>query len=267
GDARFGRAARRALGAFERPAPLGVAVAHGQGQRYTMYSFAPRLRIYNGELQALIGLRDVARISGSRRARRLFARGEPVARRSVRALDTGAWSLYSEGGAESTVEYHRLVGTFLQGMCTRTGTRTYCAAGRRLARYVGEPPRMQVRAQRRPYARRRTGITFTLSKVSDVMVQVLDRRGHVAFARGMRLSRGRHRLVWVPRHTGRHRLRIVAVGPGGTRAAVQRTLIAKAVPTKASKKAKAAARKRAATAARERAAKAARVRAARGSAR
>lgn len=270
GDARFGRAAKRALGAFDRPTPLGVAVANGRGRRYTMYSFAPRLRIYNGELQALIGLRDVARISRSRHARRLYARGEPVARRAVRALDTGAWSLYSEGGKESTLSYHRLVGTFLRGMCTRTGARTYCAAGRRLARYVGEPPRVRVaRATgRRPLVRRRAAITFTLSKVSQVMVQVRDRRGAIALARGMRLARGRHRVVWVPRRAGRHRLRIVALGPAGTRAVVRRTLTAKAVPRKTSKKAKAkaAARKRARAAAGKRARADARRRAVRRSA-
>lgn len=259
GDARFARAARRALGAFDRPPPLGVAVSDGGGRRYTMYSFAPGLRIYNGELQALIGLQDVARISGSRRARRLFGLGEPVARRSVRALDTGAWSLYSAGGAESTLGYHRLVATFLRGMCMRTGTRTYCAAGRRLARYVKEPPRLVLRGQRKPYARRRTALTFTLSKVSAVVVQVRDRRGGVVLARGMRLARGRHRLVWVPRRVGRHKLRIVAIGPAATRAVVERTVTAKALPRK-SKKAKAAARRRAAKVA-------ARRRAARGSAR
>ncbi len=229
--ASYARAARRALGAFERPPPLGVGVAAaGGGRRYTMYSFAPRLRIFNGELQALIGLRDVARISGSRRAAALFARGEPAARSSVAALDTGAWSLYSAGGKESTVEYHRLVGTFLEGMCTRTGTRTYCAAGRRLHRYVGESPRMTVRTARRPRARRRSAITFTLSKVSDVMVQVRDRRGDLVLARGMRLAHGRHRLVWVPRHAGRHRLKIVAIGPAGTRGVVTRTVLARPAP-------------------------------------
>ncbi len=98
--ARYERAARRALGAFDAAPPLGVAV----GARYAMYSFAPDLRILNGELQTLIGLRDVARISGSGRARRLFARGEPTARRAVRGFDTGAWSLYSADGKESTLE-------------------------------------------------------------------------------------------------------------------------------------------------------------------
>lgn len=259
----YTRAARRALGAFDRPPPLGVGVPSGGGRRYTMYSFSPRLRIYNGELQALIGLRDVARISGSRRAAGLFARGEPVARRSVAALDTGAWSLYSEGGNESTVEYHRLVGTFLQGMCTRTGTRTYCAAGRRLDRYVGEAPRMRVRTARKPRARRRTAIAFTLSKVSAVMVRVRDRRGRVVFARGMRLAHGRHRLVWVPRRAGRHRLKLVAIGPAGTRGVVTRTVVARPAPlTKrqrlARKRKRAAAKRRAAAAQRRAAARSAR---------
>lgn len=245
--ARYAHAARRALGAFDRSPPLGVAVASRGGRRYAMYSFAPRLRIYNGELQALIGLRDVARISRSRRAQRLFERAEPAARRSVAALDTGAWSLYSEGGAESSLEYHRLVARFLDGMCSRTGARTYCAAGRRLDRYVREPPRLQVRTARAPRVRRRSAISFTLSKVSEVTVHVRDRRGRVAFARAMRLARGRHRLVWAPARAGRHRLRIVALGPGGTRGVVTRTLTAKAVKRKGAKaKAKRAAAKRAA---------------------
>jgi hypothetical protein len=243
-EPRFARASRRALGAFDHAPPLGVSVGHPRGRRYTMYSFSPGLRIYNGELQALIGLRDVARIAGSRHAQRLYRAGEPVARRSVAALDTGAWSIYSEGGRESTLEYHRLVATFLDGMCSRTGARTYCAAGRRLARYVGEAPRVVVRTLKRPRVRRRAAITFTLSKVSSVMVQIRDRRGRVAFARGMRLARGRHRLVWAPRIAGRHELKIVALGPAETRAVVTRTLTARVVhkKKKAGKKRKRSAR-------------------------
>jgi hypothetical protein len=255
----YSRAARRALGAFDRPPPVGIAVASGRGRRYTMYSFAPRLRIYNGELQALIGLRDVARILASHRAQRLYARGEPAARHAVRAFDTGAWSLYSEGGAESTLGYHRLLATFLQGMCTRTGTRTYCAAGRRFTRYVREPPR--VRATVAPWLRahRRTAVTFTLSKAAYVVVHVRDRGGRVEHARARRLTRGRHRFVWVPSRAGRHRLRIVATGPAGTRAVVRRTLTARAMPGRrakavraraetaaAAKRTKAAARRRSA---------------------
>ena len=232
GAAPYGRAALRALGAFEAPPPTGVVVPAGRGARYTMYSFAPDLRVLNGELQTLIGLRDVARISGSARARRLFARGEPAARRAVRGFDTGAWSLYSAAGKESTLGYHRLVAGFLSGLCRRTGAATYCAAGRRFARYVREPPRVHVRALRKLRVRKRATIHFTLSKVSDVMLQVRDRRGRVELSRGLRaLPYGRHSVAWVPRRAGRHRLRIVAVGPAGTRAVVGKTLRAKTVKT------------------------------------
>jgi hypothetical protein len=226
--ARYTRAARRALGSFETPPPVGVAVPAGRGVRYTMYSFAPGLRILNGELQTLIGLRDVARIAGSRRARRLFERGEPGARRTVRGFDTGAWSLYSAGGRESTLGYHRLVAEFLGGMCRRTGRPVYCGAHRRFERYVREPPRVHVRAPRTLRTGRRTTIRFTLSKISDVLVQVRDRRGRLRLSRGLRaLPRGRHSVRWTASRPGRHRLRIVAVGPGGTRAVVGRTIRAR----------------------------------------
>ena len=221
----YARAARSALGAFEAPPPLGVAVPAGRGVRYAMYSFSPSLRILNGELQTLIGLRDVARISRSRRALALFARGEPVARRAVRGFDTGAWSLYSAGGRESTLGYHRLVADFLGGLCRRTGTPVYCVAGRRFERYVSQPPRVHVRKLRKLRAGRRTTIRFSLSKISDVTLQVRDRRGRLARYKRLRsLPYGRHSVSWVPSRAGHHRLRIVAIGPGGTRVVVRRTV-------------------------------------------
>lgn len=229
GGRRYGRAARRALGAFEQPPPLGVGVAVRGGRRYTMYSFAPQLRILNGELQAVIGLRDTATLLRNRRARRLYVRGERVARRAVRAFDTGAWSLYSQGGRESTLGYHRLVGDFLRGLCWRTGARTYCATRRRFARYVREPPRVRLRSLRGVRSRRATPIAFTLSKVSRVSVRVWNRRG-LELRRDLRLARGSHSVRWVPALRGRHRVRIVATGPAGTRTVLRRTVRATAPP-------------------------------------
>jgi hypothetical protein len=226
-DRRYGAAARRALGAFEQPPPTGIAVAAGDGRRYTMYSFDPGLRILNGELQAVIGLRDTATLLRSARARRLYAEGERVARRAVTAFDTGAWSLYSQNGRESTLGYHRLVGDFLGGLCRRTGAPIYCATGRRFARYLHEPPRVQLRRLRGVRARRPTTIAFSLSKVSRVSVLVWGRRG-IELRRDLRLTRGRHSVRWVPALRGRHRLRIVATGPAGTRAVLLRTVRARA---------------------------------------
>jgi hypothetical protein len=167
----------------------------------------------------------------------------------VRGFDTGAWSLYSAAGKESTLGYHRLVAGFLGGMCRRTGAAAYCAAGRRFERYVREPPRVHVRALRKVRTvRRRTAIRFTLSKISDVTLQVRDRRGRVTLSRGLRgLPHGGHSVAWVPRRAGRHRLRIVAIGPAGTRAVVAGTLRA-AKPQDKKAKAKRAKAKRAAKA-------------------
>ncbi|MEA2150856.1 MAG: hypothetical protein QOD69_2686 [Solirubrobacteraceae bacterium] len=223
GERRYGAAARRALGAFEQPPPLGVAVAVPGGRRYTMYSFDPSLRILNGELQAVIGLRDAATFLHSARARRLYARGERVARRAVAGFDTGAWSLYSQGGRESTLGYHVLLGGFLDGLCHRTGLPTYCATGRRFARYVREPPRVAIAKLRGVRARRATTIRFSLSKVARVRVLVWGARG-VELRRDLRLARGQHGVRWVPALRGRHRVRIVATGPAGTRAVVHRTV-------------------------------------------
>jgi hypothetical protein len=231
-EPRYGAAARRALGAFAPPPPQGVAVAAPGGTRYTMYSFDPSLRILNGELQAVIGLRDTASLLGNRRAWRLYTRGERVARRAVRAFDTGAWSLYSQGGRESTLGYHRLVGDFLGGLCRRTHLPVYCTTGRRFARYVSEPPRVQLARVRGVRVRRPTAITFSLSKVSRVSLLVWGRRG-IELRRDLRLARGRHSVRWVPALRGRHRLRIVATGPAGTRAILKRTLRATATPGRA----------------------------------
>ena len=65
------------------------------GKHYLLYSFAPSHLVFNGGLQAVIGLRDAGALLHSSRARRLFQAGDRAARREVGAFDTGAWSLYS----------------------------------------------------------------------------------------------------------------------------------------------------------------------------
>jgi hypothetical protein len=146
----------------------------------------------------------------------------------VRAFDTGAWSLYSQNGRESTLSYHRLLGGFLGGLCRRTGAQVYCATSRRFARYVREPPRVVLGRLRGLRARRPTAITFSLSKFSRVSVRVWDRRG-LELRRELQLTRGRHSVRWVPALRGRHRVRIVATGPAGTQVVLRRTVRTKAL--------------------------------------
>jgi hypothetical protein len=225
----YGLAARRALRALQEAPPYGVAVRAPGGRRYTMYSFSPSLRILNGELQALIGVRDASKLLGSRSARRLYERGEPAARRAVRSFDTGAWSLYSQHGRESTPAYHRLLTGFLRGLCRRTHRGAYCAAATRFARYEREAPRILMRVARRGRVRHALPIVFSLSKVSRVRVVVWGRGGIVVHRR-LRLPRGRHAVAWVPRRAQRYRVLVDAVGPGGTRGAERRTVVVRRPP-------------------------------------
>jgi D-glucuronyl C5-epimerase-like protein len=218
-ERRWRRAARRALGAFRTAPPVGVAAA----DHFLMYSFAPTLRIFNGELQAVSGIGELAALKGERGARRLFRRGERAVRRTVAAFDTGAWSLYSQAGREATLDYHRLIGRFLGDMCARTERRTYCAAHRRFARYEHEPTRIGVAPLRRLVARRSTPVRFSLSKVSSVRVRVSGTRG-TSLSRDLELPRGPHALAWTPPARGRFRLRIEARGPSGPVGVAQRSI-------------------------------------------
>jgi len=179
-----------------------------------MYSFSPDLRILNGDLQAITGLRDLAVLGRSRAARVLYRRGERAARAAVGGFDTGAWSLYSQSGRESTLGYHQLVGRFLGNLCRRTSGRTYCSAERRFARYEREPPRIRLARLTRLRARRGAAVRFSLSKLASVRVRVTGARG-VAMARDMDVTRGAYTVPWTPPRRGRYRVRISAQGPSG----------------------------------------------------
>jgi D-glucuronyl C5-epimerase C-terminus len=211
---RYDRVARRALGAFETAPPTGVAVDAAGGRRYVMYSFAPTLQILNGELQAINGLRDAAVLGRSERAARLVARGDRAARAVLGGFDTGAWSLYSSAGGESTLAYHQLTTNILAELCRRTEREEYCRAQRRFARYETEPPRIVIAPLRGLWAKRSAPLEFTLSKGSAVRVRVYGPRG-VVLARDMQLGRGGHELSWTPPSRGRFEVRVTARGPEG----------------------------------------------------
>ena len=201
-------------GAFETPPPAGVAVAAPGGRRYVMYSFAPALQILNGELQAINGLRDAAVLGRNKRAARLVARGDRAARAALGGFDTGAWSLYSAAGGESTLAYHQLTTNILAELCRRTERTAYCSAHSRFARYETEPPRIGISPLRGLWARRSAPLRFTLSKGSAVQVRVFGPKG-VVLARDLELGRGGHDLSWVPPSRGRFRVQVHARGPEG----------------------------------------------------
>jgi len=226
--ARYTRVARRALGAFEAPPPTGVAVPAAAGTRYVMYSFAPPLQILNGELQAINGLRDAAVLGRSARAERLVRRGDAAARAALGGFDTGAWSLYSAAGAESTLSYHQLTTSILVELCRRTERAAYCGAARRFARYEREPPQIRIAPLRGLRARRGSSLRFSLSKGAAVQVRVTA-AGGVVLSHDGQLARGDHALGWMPAARGRYRVRISARGPEG-RVGVARTRVRVVLP-------------------------------------
>ena len=140
GEPRYKAAAAAAVGAFETPPPLGVAVPATGGTHFLMYSYAPDLVIFNGFLQSLTGLDDYRDFTGDPRGTTLFRAGHGNAKAIVPLSDTGTWSRYSLGGPLSTVEYHTLLRDVLDSLCHRQGSAVYCDTAARFTTYLTQPP-------------------------------------------------------------------------------------------------------------------------------
>jgi hypothetical protein len=201
--------ARDARGAFERRPPAGVRVRTAAGSHYLIYSFSSRLRVLNAFLQGLVGLYDYAEAANDDRARELFASGERQARREVPAADTGAWSRYSAGGAESDLGYHRLVRDFLRSMCERTKGSVYCATAERFTSYLRERAGVRFLPGSGARARRGAVTRFFLTKISCVTLKVSRNGRRVATVTRV-LGRGARSLGWVPPRSGSYRVEVQA---------------------------------------------------------
>ncbi|MDA0163424.1 D-glucuronyl C5-epimerase family protein [Solirubrobacter ginsenosidimutans] len=223
GKERWRRAALSALGAFEKGPPNGISVRAPGGHHYLLYSFAPGHLVFNGGLQAVIGLRDAAALLHSKRAEKLFATGERATRREVAEYDTGAWSLYSEHGAEATLNYHSLIAGFLANLCDRVHRRVYCSAGKRFKRYEHEPTKIDLTPLHKVRWDRTSTIRFSISKISTVKVRIWGTRG-MSLSRDLKVSRGVQTLSWRPPGRGRYTLRITAQGPSGPLGVEQRAI-------------------------------------------
>lgn len=254
--------ARAGLGIFRARPPAGVRVSTEAGAHYLIYSFAPRLRVLNGFVQSLIGLRDFGALANDEDGRALFAAGEAQLRTEVPRYDTGAWSMYSQA-RESDLGYHKLLRDFLRNLCGRLeddreraarqaqapspvpGTggvapqpgaappapdvpdpALYCETATRFSSYLGVAPQVELGSPspRRPRARRGVTVTYTLSKISTVTTRV-SRGGRVVAGRTARLGRGRHVLRFTPREAGAHAVTVRAVDLAGN-AATARAAVA-----------------------------------------
>ena len=141
--ARSARSARRRRSACASP--------RRGGSHYLMYSFSPGLRILNGDLQAITGLRDLAVLGRSRgRARALPPRRARRARRRRRASTPAPGRCTRRTAASPRSATTSSSGTFLGNLCRRTRRPHLllgAAALRPLrARAAADPPRPPARA-------------------------------------------------------------------------------------------------------------------------
>jgi hypothetical protein len=202
-------AARRALPIYKRSPPVGIRVSGRQGPHFLIYSFARGLRVGNAFLESLIGLYDYATVSGDRGAQTLFAKGDLEARHELRLLDTGAWSLYSLHGAESDLNYHRVLRDFARGLCDRTQIPAYCRAADRFTAYLHERPVVAVVGPRAARAGKGTRIAIRVSKISCLTISIF-RGDHVIAQPTWYFSRGVHSFAWTFARPGRYRVKVLA---------------------------------------------------------
>lgn len=207
----------RALGLFQQPPPTGVRVDDANGAFYLIYTFAPTMRVLNAHLQAVIGLYDVAQLTGDPTAAALFTAGESEARAIVPSYDTGAWSLYDQR-SESDLSYHQLVTTFLHNLCKRTDQPVYCQTEARFKEYEKQPP-VVAASTSRVRGGRPAKIAFRLDKISRVGVTVRTRGGTTVFSTSAVVGRGSHFYRWSrPAKPGLYELTVTATDLAGNAA-------------------------------------------------
>jgi hypothetical protein len=165
----------------------------------------------------VIGLFDVAQLTGDGRAQALFASGEAEARAIVPSYDTGKWSLYSQS-RESDLSYHRLVTGFLQNLCKRVAQPVYCDTATRFKEYEDVPPAVSANTSR-IRGGRSARIGFRLDKISRVGVVVRTSGGTTVFSTSAVIGRGTHYFTWSrPAKPGRYSLTVTATDLAGNRA-------------------------------------------------
>jgi hypothetical protein len=201
--------ARQALPVYAHRAPLGIRAAAPRGNHYLIYSFDGGLRVGNAFLESLIGLWDYWQISGDKDARSLWIRGDREARHELPRLDTGAWSLYSLGGAEADLNYQRVIRDFAEGLCERTKESVYCDKAARFDKYLHQPARVAILGPKSARVKKPVRIKIRVDKISCLTIQIL-RGDTVVYQPTWYFPRGTHSFTWTPPHPGPYHVHVLA---------------------------------------------------------
>jgi D-glucuronyl C5-epimerase-like protein len=223
GEPSYLRVARRGIRAFSTRAPLGVRVrGRDGGNHYLIHSFSRGLRVLNAFTQTLNGLYDYATIAEHERAMKLFEKGELSLRAELPDYDTGAWTLYSLGGREATLEYHQLAAEFLANLCEKLGPGLYCDTAERFDGYVTESPRLELRTSRLVEDNLQY-VRFTVSKQSTVQLTI-SRNGSVVYSASASVPYGTHAFSWTPSRPGDYVATLSAESFNGTHGSTSDTI-------------------------------------------
>jgi hypothetical protein len=223
GDPTYLKVARRGVRAFSTRAPVGTRVrGRDGGNHYLIYSFSRGLRVLNAFAQSLNGLYEYAAISQHARALRLFEKGDISLRAELLGYDTGAWTLYSLGGAEATFEYHELATDFLGELCEKLGPGPHCDAAGRFEAYQVEPPRIALRTSRLAEDNLQY-VRFELSKRSTVTMTI-SRNDNAVYSAAASAAYGTRAFAWTPTRPGDYDVTLTAVSFNGTEASTSGTI-------------------------------------------
>src|SRR6266516_2760911 len=170
-------------------------------------STGPWIRLYafnddtvlNAQLQTILSLQDYATQTGDQAATNLASQLQTATVGLLPRFDTGYWSLYSLGGVEAPLDYHKFVVRLLTTLSKRTKDPTLTIYAQRFSDDLRTPPVVKEgpapgviypwpQDGYRDYAR----YVVWVSKRSTVRLQVVHGGSPVT------VSRGWHSVLWSP---------------------------------------------------------------------
>jgi hypothetical protein len=201
--------AKRALPIYRHAAPVGIRASGPRGNHYLIYSFNKGLRVGNAFLESLIGLWDYWHATDDKTARSLFVKGDREAKHELPLLDTGAWSLYSLGGAESDLNYHRVIRDFAEGLCERTKAAIYCSKAARFDKYLHQPATVAIVGPKTGRQKKTVRIAIRVDKISCLSIQILHGET-IVYQPTWYFPRGVHSFSWTPHVAGTYHVHVLA---------------------------------------------------------